>query len=71
MTWFRRFGPIYLPVSLAGWLVTLAGLAFMAQVFWAVDTRSHSLSDTLYAVYPFWGVTFLGWAYVAGRTSRP
>jgi hypothetical protein len=72
MRWFRDLGLIYLPVSVLGWFVTLACAAFCVQVFLAVDARSHSVSDTLYGVFPFWVPTFLLWAWIAGRTSaRP
>ena len=66
---FVRFGWLHRPTSLPGWLVTAAALAYMAQVFLAIDARSHSVTDTLYAVYPHWGVTFLGWDWLARRTS--
>lgn len=67
MTAFRSWGIFYRPVSVAGWVITLAALAFMVQVFVAIDAKSHSNTDTLYGVYPFWGVTFLLWAWLAGR----
>lgn len=70
MTAFRPWGFAYRPISLVGWIMTLAALAFMAQVFLAIDGRSQSITDTLYGIYPFWGVTFLLWAWLAGRMSR-
>ena len=70
MRWFRPLGLVFLPVSLAGWAVTLLAVAFCVNTFVAIDARSHSVSDTLYGLFPFWAPTFLGWAYVAGRTSR-
>jgi hypothetical protein len=71
MRWFRPLGPLlFLPVSVAGWLVTIAAAAFCIQVFLFVDGRSHSVSDTFYGVFPFWGPTLLGWAFIASRTCR-
>jgi hypothetical protein len=67
MRWFRPFGIVFVPVSLAGWIVTLLAAAFCAQVFLAVDLRSHSVSDTLYGIFPFWTPTFLLWVWLAGR----
>ena len=70
--WFKRMGWLHRPCSVAGWLVTAAAVAYVVQVFLAIDARSHSVTDTLYAVYPHWGVTFLGWEWVAARTAvRP
>lgn len=67
--WFKPLGWLYRPCSAGGWLVTLAAAAYMTQVFLAIDARSHSASDLLYAVYPHWGVTFLGWEWLARRTT--
>ena len=67
--WFTPWGLVYLPVSFEGFCITLLALAFCAQVFWAIDRHSHSVTDTLYGIYPFWGVTFLGLMFIASRTS--
>lgn len=70
MTAFAAFGPISRPISVTGWIITAAALAFMLQVFVTIDGRSHSGTDTLYGLYPFWGVTFLLWDWVARRLSH-
>jgi hypothetical protein len=54
----------------AFWLITIAAILFMARVFLAVDARSHSASDTLDGVFPYWGVTFLLWDWIARRLRR-
>jgi hypothetical protein len=69
MKWFRPAGLVFVPVSVFGWIATFAATAFCAQVFWAIDRHSHSATDTLYGVYPFWGTTFLGLAWLADRTG--
>lgn len=68
--WFKRWGWFYLPISLPGVGITLAALAFCAQVFLAVDRKSHSVSDTLYGVFPFFACVFLLFDWIAGKTSR-
>jgi len=45
--WFRRYGILFLPVKIAGWIIFLAGLAFAVYSFRDIDSRSHSVSDTL------------------------
>ena len=67
--WFSPWGLIYLPVSFEGFAVTILALIFCANTLWAIDRHSHSMSDTLYGIYPFWGVTFLGLMFIASRTS--
>ena len=68
--WFKRLGWFYLPVSLPGGVITLAALAFCVQVFIAVDRHSHSASDTLYGIFPFFASAFLLFDWIALRTSR-
>ena len=67
--WFKRQGWFYLPISLPGVVIMLAALAFCAQVFLAVDRKSHSVSDTFYGIFPYFASTFLLFDWIAGRTS--
>jgi len=67
--WFKRLGWFYVPVSLPGMIVTLGTLAFCAQVFLAVDRKSHSASDTLHGIFPFFACAFLLFDWIAARTS--
>jgi hypothetical protein len=69
MIWFRPMGLLFRPASLAGWLLSLAAFAFCVQVFIAVDRHSHSASDTLYGVFPFWVPALLALAWIADRTG--
>lgn len=68
--WFAQWGWIYRPVSLLGWLASILSVAFCVQVFVAVDRHSHSVSDTLYAVFPYFVSSFLLLNWLASRTSR-
>jgi hypothetical protein len=67
--WFKRAGWIYVPISVPGAIITLAAVSFCVQVFLAVDHKSHSVSDTLYGVFPFFASVFLLFDWLAGRTS--
>lgn len=67
--WFAPSGWIYRPVSWQGVLVVLLAFAFCAQVFWAVDRRSHSVSDTLYGIFPFVVASLMLLNWVASKTS--
>lgn len=68
---FRRYGWFNLPVSVPGALITVGALAFCIQIVVAVDRHSHSVSDTLYGVYPFIVPTLLLLDWIAVRTSPP
>lgn len=69
MPWFKPFGPVFRPVSVAGWIITLLAVAFCVHIFLFVDGRSHSISDIFYGVFPYWVPTFLLWLWIASRTS--
>jgi len=69
--WFKRSGWFYLPTSIPGLGLSLLTIAFWVQVFVAVDRHSHSASDTLYGIFPFFACSFLLLDWVAGRTSKP
>lgn len=57
-------------LSVIGIMAGVAMLAFCAQVFLFIDSRSHSVSDTLYGIFPYWVPAFLLWAYIAEKTAR-
>jgi hypothetical protein len=69
-SWFKRWGWFYVPVSWPGAVITLVALAFCVQVFIAIDRHSHSVSDTLYGVFPFFACAFLLFDWVAGRNCE-
>ena len=69
--WFCSWGWIYRPIAVQGWIVVALAVLFCLNVFLAIDRYSHSVSDTLYGIFPFWVPTFgiVGW--IASRTSQP
>ena len=67
--WFVRCGWFYLPASMPAAVLYALALAFCVTVFVAVDRHSHSASDTLYGVFPFFACTFLLVDWIARRTS--
>jgi hypothetical protein len=68
--WFKRFGWFYLPISAQGTLIVLVAVGFCVNVFLAIDRHSHSVSDTLYGVFPFFACAFLLVDWIARSTSR-
>ena len=70
MTSVATSGLIRRATSVLFWLITIAAILFVVQVFLAIDSRSHSASDTLYGVFPYWGVTFLLWDWIARWLGR-
>jgi len=69
MRWFRPAGLLFFPASAIGWALCLGALAFCVNTFWAIDRHSHSVSDTLYGIFPFWVPALLVLAWIADRTG--
>jgi hypothetical protein len=67
--WFKPYGLLFYPVSLAGWIITLGAIIFCVHIFLGVDGASDSVSDTLYGIVPFVLPTFLLVAWLADRTG--
>ena len=67
--WFKPWGWSYLPVSLEAVLLVVLALVFCAQVFLAVDRHSHSASDTLYGIFPYWVPCIIVLNWIASKTS--
>jgi hypothetical protein len=70
MNWFKAWGWIYRPVSVAGWTACLLTLLFCVQVFIAEDRHSHSASDTLYGIFPFVVPATMLLNWLASKTAR-
>ena len=68
-SWFAPWGWTYRPVSLPGLALVALAAVFCLQVFLAVDRHSHSVSDTLYGVFPFIVPTPIVLNWVASKTS--
>jgi hypothetical protein len=68
--WFREWGWLYYPISWQGLILVLLVLAFWIQVFLAIDHRSHSVSDTLYGIFPYFVPSFLLLLWIASKTSQ-
>jgi len=45
--WFVRKGILYWPASIFGWIIFLLAVACAVYLFIDIDSRSHSVSDTL------------------------
>jgi hypothetical protein len=67
--WFAPWGWIHRPVSPAGFVAVLLALAFCVQVFMVVDARSHSVSDTLYGIFPYVVPCLILLEWLASKTS--
>ncbi|HMG09858.1 MAG TPA: hypothetical protein VK609_15200 [Mucilaginibacter sp.] len=47
LNWFTRKGIFYLPVSAIGWVILVIAFLYAIYIFADIDSRSHSVSDTL------------------------
>ncbi|NBU64980.1 MAG: hypothetical protein EBS29_10845 [Chloroflexia bacterium] len=66
--WFRRTAWGFVPITVIGWLISIACGAFCLQISWFFAIHTHSISDFLYQIYPFLVPTYLLWYHIAERT---
>lgn len=45
--WFKRIGIFFIPATVIGWIIFAGTIAFAVYIFRDIDSRSHSVSDTL------------------------
>ncbi len=69
--WFKRVGWFLIPASVPAAVICVAAALFCLTVFQAVDRHSHSVSDTLYGVFPSFACAFLLLDWFARRCSKP
>jgi hypothetical protein len=63
---FRNVKGLWLPAGAASWLITALALAFCINVFIVIDRHSHSGTDTLYGIFPYWACTLLLHQWLGG-----
>ena len=68
--WFTQWGWIHRPVSWQGLLIVALAVIFCVQVFIAIDSHSHSVSDTLYGVFPYFVPSLIVLEWIASKTSN-
>lgn len=70
LPWFKRMGILFIPITIAGWIILIAGFAYAVYVFLDIDSRSHSVSDTLINIV--FNLLIIGAVYslIAFLTSR-
>lgn len=71
MNWFSRKGLVFIPAHLAGWAIALFASAYAIYSFLAIDSRSHSASDTLMNFAFRLVLIYIVYAAVAYFFSRP
>jgi len=47
LNWFIRKGIFYQPASVVGWIILVFAAAYAVYTFIDIDSRSHSVSDTM------------------------
>jgi hypothetical protein len=67
--WFVAWGWIYRPVTWQAVVFVLLAALFCFQVFVAVDRHAHSVSDTLYGLFPYVVSCLVVLNWVASKTS--
>jgi len=67
--WFKKVGWVYFPIAIIGVIISLLAIIFCVTVFIAIDRHSHSVSDTLYGIFPYFVSVFTILFWIASNTS--
>ena len=70
LPWFKRIGIIFFPISVIGWIISLAAIFYAVYAFIDIDSRSHSVSDTLINFVFRLLIVFAIYTLIAYLTSR-
>jgi hypothetical protein len=70
-TWFKRSFLFHIPISLMGWIITLAIPVYAVYIFIDIDSRSHSVSDTLMNFAFNMLIVYVIYLVVGYLTSKP
>ena len=68
--WFERIGVLFIPSRFIGWIIAIAALVFSVYKFIDIDSRSHSVSDTLMNFVFNLVLIGLVYSFIAYLTSR-
>jgi Na+/glutamate symporter len=67
--WFKRYGIIFLPASITGGIIFLAAIVAAVYEFIRIDSKSHSVSDTLMNLVFYLIIIFIVYSLIALLTS--
>lgn len=67
---FKKRDWFYLPASLPGFVIALILFVHTLWVAKVIDATSHSVSDTLYSLFPFACCTFLVYEWLAKKMAK-
>jgi hypothetical protein len=68
--WFKLTGLLFVPKNAVAWLIFLGTLAYSVYSFIDIDSRSHSVSDTLMNFVFRLFLIGAGYTLIAYLTSR-
>jgi len=69
--WFKKVNVLYIPINWKGFLVTGFIFLFCLNIFIIVDVNSHSVSDTLFGVFPYVVPALIILYLIAVKKSKP
>jgi len=67
--WFKQIGWFYYPITWQGIIIAILALTLCINVFVIIDIRSHSISDTLYGIFPYFVAIFLLFNWIASKST--
>lgn len=67
--WFRKFGWMYIPISIAGSLLTIAAILLAGVCIWIADRQCTAVSDALLHFFIYFTCIAFWWKWLAESTA--
>lgn len=68
--WFQRKGIFFIPITIMGWLLLVAGIAYAVYLFIDINSQSQSVSDTLINFVFNFFILYVIYSLLAFLTSK-
>jgi len=67
--WFRKYGCTYIPISIAGSLLTIAAILLAGACVWVADRQCTFLGDALIHFFIYFTCIAFWWKWIAESTA--
>jgi hypothetical protein len=68
--WFKKYGWMYIPISITGSLVTIAAILLIGVCVWTLDRQCSSVSDALIHFFIYFTCIAFWWKWIAESTAQ-
>lgn len=68
--WFKKYGWIYIPISIPGSLLTVFALLLAGWCYWKADRSAATVPDALIRFFVYFTCIAFWWKWIAESTAE-